>query len=309
MLSEIATYIFISKISYEKYKNNKTDAPAVYITISFLSSALILALYALTGDFIRSILVLDYATETIEQSIQDAVFATSLCVRLGIIPFHNWLFIIIEKIRWNSILILSTIQKIIPIWGIIIIRNWQTIFLALILSRIIILFLPLKSKNIYFFLATSAIINNMWIIIRCLSTIISTIFYTIIYFIITFNLIEIIKKFNLKTFNKFLEKNTIILIFSLIGIPPLLGFFSKMYIILSVNIINLIRNNNFMLILSLLVISTSLVSYIYIKSFLPLFIEINNRNLIIKNKTIKLNAIIIINLLTPLILVIIEIIY
>lgn len=309
VLSEITTYLFVSKISYEKFKNRKTDAPVVYIIMRFLSSAIILLLYSSTRNFLRTILSIDYSENFISQSIQSTIFTSALCIKLGIIPFHRWLYIILEKMRWNRILILSTIQKIIPIWGIIIIRRIQTIFIALIISSIIILFLPLKSFNIYFFLATSTIINNIWIVLRCLRSIITTTIYSLIYFLLTFNLIEIIKKFNLKTFNKFAGKSRLISIFSLIGIPPLLGFFSKIYVIISTNIINLNFSNNLILILIFIVISTTLVSFIYLKSFLPLLTEISSSNLIIKNKTIKLNEIIIINFLSPLILIIVEIIF
>lgn len=309
VLSEITTYLFVSKISYEKFKNRKTDAPVVYIIMRFLSSAIILLLYSSTRNFLRTILSIDYSENFISQSIQSTIFTSALCIKLGIIPFHRWLYIILEKMRWNRILILSTIQKIIPIWGIIIIRRIQTIFIALIISSIIILFLPLKSFNIYFFLATSTIINNIWIVLRCLRSIITTTIYSLIYFLLTFNLIEIIKKFNLKTFNKFAGKSRLISIFSLIGIPPLLGFFSKIYVIISTNMINLNFSNNLILILIFIVISTTLVSFIYLKSFLPLLTEISSSNLIIKNKTIKLNEIIIINFLSPLILIIVEIIF
>lgn len=229
-------------------------------------------------------------------------------IKIGVIPLHGWIFSIIENIRWNTILVLSTIQKIIPVWILCFLINFNTIIFFIIVSSFIIIFLPLKVKRAYFFISTSSIINRLWIILSAIARIIATIFYTTIYFLVTTFIIYLIKKNNRKIINHYnINILTLINIFSLIGIPPFLGFISKINSILRISYTKDIINTLRYFSLIVLILSTSLVSFMYLKIFIVPLLNSNNKNLFYFSKNKNNIKIILINFFLPRIVILLEI--
>lgn len=186
-------------------------------------------------------------------------------LKLGVAPFHIWFISILKTRSLFILIILSTIQKIIPLVVlsnisirfdlIYIIIFINTIFLLIILSRII---------NLNKILAVSSINNIIWILFRIIFSLKLIFIFIIIYL---FLLIGVFILYNLYNLNIFLQINRInyfdkliitIIFISLGGIPPLLGFLIK-YVILKFIIIY--EKIFFLLII---IFSSLLVLYIYL---------------------------------------------
>ena len=279
---EVTTYIFLS-ISIDQIETkNKFEFLLTYFLVRFISSAIFLISIFIQSE--NSINMLSRSIrETELNSIQFILLTIAFILKIGSIPFHTWVFSVIENIKWKTIIILSTIQKIIPIWALTFFRNNSTLVLVVLLRIVIIIFIPLKTKRVYYFTAASATNNVIWIFLSVIASPFTVIIYSSIYFILTINIIYNFKKNNIKILNQnFYSVAIIISIFSIIGIPPLLGFIPKLNTIISI----IVSRGIILFILIFIVISNSITTIIYIKPIitsltLPIK-RIRNKNISIK---------------------------
>ena len=186
-------------------------------------------------------------------------------MKLGVTPFHIWFISILKTRSLFILIILSTIQKIIPL---IILSNLSIKFeiLYIIIFFNILTFLIILSRiiNINKILAVSSMINIIWILFRIIFSLKLIFLFIIIYLFLLIGIYIIYNIYNLNIFLQinrinYFDKIIIIMIFiSLGGIPPLLGFLRK-YIILKF----LIFYENFFFLL-VVIFSSLLILYIYI---------------------------------------------
>jgi NADH-ubiquinone oxidoreductase chain 2 len=203
----------------------------------------------------------------------DILIILPLLIKLRLIPFHLWLPSIIEGLEWISCFIILTWQKISPI----IIINYLNINKTLIIIIILVSInsiLGFNQNSIRKIIALSSINNSSWILFAILINENIWIYYFLIYSILNFLIINIFKKYNINYINQlkffnlnfFFKLNLLILIFSIIGLPPIIGFFIKWILIKT-----LIYNKIF-LILIILINLTILNIFFYIKiTFFILF--------------------------------------
>nr|BCG67079.1 NADH dehydrogenase subunit 2 [Amblyomma testudinarium]BCG67352.1 NADH dehydrogenase subunit 2 [Amblyomma testudinarium]BCG67365.1 NADH dehydrogenase subunit 2 [Amblyomma testudinarium]BCG67378.1 NADH dehydrogenase subunit 2 [Amblyomma testudinarium] len=204
----------------------------------------------------------------------------SLMIKLAIIPFHFWLTHLSEMIDFKSLFLILTIQKFIPLF-----------ILSLFFMKIIILFALISSifgsifvinlKSFKKILIFSSISHQGWMISLILVKSNFWISYLIIYSFLIYKITYLLNKnkFNFTNsmfFNKkmFLEKiSFFMLMLSLGGMPPFLGFIAKM-----ISIIIIMNNNN--IIILILIISSIINIFIYLRMMSPiLFINsINFKN-------------------------------
>ena len=162
----------------------------------------------------------------------------SILIKLGVSPFHTWFISILKSCSLYILILLSTVQKIIPL---IILNNIYIninllyfcifitiIFLLIILSRVI---------NLNKLLALSSLGNILWLLSRNLLSIKLILTFIIIYLYILVGIYIFYNKFYYRLFIQvnrmsFFDKVIIVLLFmSLGGIPPLLGFLRKFLIL------------------------------------------------------------------------------
>nr|YP_009400052.1 NADH dehydrogenase subunit 2 [Nurudea shiraii]ARW70209.1 NADH dehydrogenase subunit 2 [Nurudea shiraii] len=189
-----------------------------------------------------------------------------LLMKLSLMPFHLWLPSMIEGLNWMSCFLLMTWQKITP----------MIMISYLNLNKLFILFIVMISLNNLFgmnqnslrkILAMSSINNSSWMLIMILINEILWIHYFMIYSILNMmimyilwiykiNYINQLKFFN---FNFFLKMNMLMLILSIMGLPPMLGFMMKWMLI------KMLIYNKMIIILMLLISLTILNLYFYLK--------------------------------------------
>lgn len=223
----------------------------------------------------------------------------SILLKLGRAPFHYWIPLIIEGLNWIRIFLLLTWQKINPL--IILYYNYFFNFLILfiIISLILGSISGLNFSSLKKIISFSSINQISWIILRLINNKIFKI-YLIFYFLLIWIIIKSIIFFNLKYLNQIYNlnlKNKFIKLFifinflSLGGLPPFLGFYPKILVIL--------KTNN--LIITLIIVIFTIISlFIYLRiifSFLILnSIKINIINIKLNlKKTTNLIKLIILN--------------
>jgi NADH-quinone oxidoreductase subunit N len=210
--------------------------------------------------------------------------------KIGLIPFHFWMLEIYEGVLDNNTLFFLLFPKI--IFFIFFIKNifvfvetinsyWKfigilNVFLTSIYIAIILIKKnKLKSSIIYISLLSSGFLY-LDLVTLSIESILSVYFYLIIYcihillfFFIKQNIAILNKKehtFNIYLLNRlyttqpFIAISLLIIFFSLLGIPPFIGFFSKLYLLYGI----FIQNNYYILFLILVSSFISAFFYLYI---------------------------------------------
>nr|QNG56314.1 NADH dehydrogenase subunit 2 [Palaestes scutellaris] len=208
---------------------------------------------------------------------------SSLLTKMGAAPFHFWFPEVMEGISWMNCLIILTWQKIAPMIILMYNINLIKFFSSIILiSAIIGSIMGLNQISLRKIFAFSSISHIGWMIASMMYNQSIWFIYFISYSFINLNLIVIfmmINIFYLKQLFNSLNKNKLIKFFfmlnffSIMGMPPFLGFLPKW---LTIN--NLIYNN--LIFLSLFLILFTLISlYFYLRITFSTLILNNSENL------------------------------
>nr|YP_010350292.1 NADH dehydrogenase subunit 2 [Pyemotes zhonghuajia]UOK09676.1 NADH dehydrogenase subunit 2 [Pyemotes zhonghuajia] len=273
---ELNTFSFIYILFNNKFNYNSSSSAIIYFIMSFFSTFLILLNF------------LNYSNIMLMES--NFMFNIGLLIKLGVAPFHFWIIQMAKNCSMFQFSILMTIQKIIPISFLMSLLQLKIIFPLTIIS-LIFLYDLLNSNSIKSIVISSSIVNNNWMIMLCACNyqILLTYFYT--YSFIIFQFMYFCMKLNMKNLNNMKKKiNLSMLIFSLIGIPPFLGFYIKLISVF--HFINLFSTILIMLIL----IMSIIISYMYLKMiFIPSMMNWNSNF----NMNLK---ILFINLILPMLL-------
>nr|UXX50250.1 NADH dehydrogenase subunit 2 [Haemaphysalis japonica] len=214
----------------------------------------------------------------------------SILIKLAMIPFHFWLISISEMLDYNSLLIILTIQKIIPLFILFSMKTEISLFisiLSLVLSSVMIFNFKMLKKILIF----SSISHLSWMII--LMTISSNfwISYMIIYFLMINSIVNFLKKNKITTISEMTsnkisinEKISIIIsIMSLGGMPPFVGFVIKFIAIMLII--------KYSIIVMMILIMSSLINiYIYIRMITPALLTFNKTEFNFNFFEIKINS-------------------
>lgn len=211
----------------------------------------------------------------------------SLLIKLRLMPFHLWLPSIIEGLNWISCLLIITWQKITPLIIISYLNVNKNIIFLIILISINSIF-GLNQNSIRKILAISSINNTTWILFAILINENLWINYFLIYSLLNFLIIKILNNYNINYINQiklfnlnfFFKLNILILIFSIIGLPPIIGFLIKWILIKT-----LIYNNIYIIIIILIILTIlNLLFYIKITYFILFNFNLFNKWYLIYKK-------------------------
>lgn len=204
----------------------------------------------------------------LRENFSSLFILSGLALKLGSAPFHFWVPSVINSLNWSNALILSRLQKVAPLMFILYLISSEVSYFLVFMSSIGVLIGGLGGLNQRQFRALigySSIGHIGWVIrVRIIS-----IYFSLYYFLVYLFRILVVFLFFIKiNINrlKYLYLNFksldrikflfFISLFSLGGLPPLIGFFPK---ILALNF--LILNN--VVFLSILIILGSVISLSY----------------------------------------------
>jgi NADH-quinone oxidoreductase subunit N len=290
-----------------------TEAGIKYFILGGISSCILLfgisIYYGSTGNLYFSINFENNYELLDDLSFQlGLVFIlVALLFKLGIVPFHSWVADVYEGTSISSTAFFSIVPKISIIivlcrltHGIcsIDLYFWQVIFVLFgAVSIIIGTFLTLAQRKIKRLLAFSSITHSGYLILAlsCMNFegYYSLLIYTVVYTVMNIAMFSIIISLrnastgkhithisdlnNLFKVNPLLAILLSILLFSMAGIPPFAGFFSKLYIFIS------ILGSNYYFV-SIIIISCSVISCVYyIRVIKVIYFESISTQVLFKN--------------------------
>lgn len=302
-LQSLSLYILAS---FNYFRNYSAEAGIKYFILGAISSGLILfgisLIYGITGILnfsdlfeLGHFISLD-TSYTGNLTIALVLLVSGLFFKLGAVPFHLWLPDVYEGAPIITTAFFAVVPKIMIVGFLTklffffnILPNFYMIFyFSGILSIIVGSLGALYQEKLKRIIAYSAI-NHIGFVLLGLSSgtfngFFSSFLYLFIYSLISLNLFiimfslknsngTIMNKLNnliyLKKSNPTLAFSFAILLFSLAGIPPLMGFFNKLFILLSLSLTN---NLYFLLII---VVFSSISSFYYIRMIKMLLFDFN----------------------------------
>nr|QKV48758.1 NADH dehydrogenase subunit 2 [Parathailocyba orla] len=212
------------------------------------------------------------------------MLTTSLMMKTGMAPFHNWVLTVIEGLQPTTMFIMLTINKIAPLT--LMSYLIENITLAICITLLAGSIMGMNQNSIKKLIGYSSIFN-MGLIIIVIKSNLMWMFYLIIYSTILFMLILNIKENKMTFINQsmFMESLTKkmflwINLLSMGGMPPLMGFSIKY---MTLNQLILMKCT---LLASILVVSSLLVMFFYLRIT---FTSIMNNSIMKKTMIKKLN--------------------
>ena len=213
----------------------------------------------------------------------------AMFIKLGVAPFHTWFISVLKTCSFYILILLSTVQKVIPLLILNnIFLNIRLFYFCIVITIMFLLIILPRVTNLNKLLALSSLGNILWLISSNILSLKLVRIFIFIYIYLLLGIFIFYNNFYYNTFIQvnrmnFLEKISIVLLFmSLGGIPPLLGFLRKFFIL---KIIIFYEN----IILFLLIIFSSLILlYHYISRiyFFLTFIPLLKFNFNVKNISI-----------------------
>lgn len=260
---ETASLPLAALIAFDKYRHHSAEAGAKYIFNAIFSSAIMIFgisfIYGACGTLYFSD-VFQNITSTPLTIMAMIFFLSGLFFKISLVPFHLWAPDAYEGAPTNVTLYLSTISKGAAVFALILILYkvfpamagiWRPAISILILLTITIgnLF-AMRQTNMKRFLAFSSISQAGYIMLGVFTGtslgMASTIFYIFVYVFSNLAAFGVISSIENKTgkvdmtdykglyfTNPKLALVMMIAMFSLGGIPPTAGFFSKLFVFIA----------------------------------------------------------------------------
>jgi NADH-quinone oxidoreductase subunit N len=294
---EIASLPMAALIAFEKYKHNSAEAGAKYIFTAAFSSSIMLfgisLLYGSVGTLYFTDMI-GLLTQPTALTIMAMIFTLSgLFFKISLVPFHFWTADAYEGAPTNVTGYLSTISKGAAVFALMsilyrvfgnFVTEWQAVLWWLVLISITIgnLF-AMRQTNMKRFLAFSSISQAGYIVLAVMAGttlgMTSVVYYVLVYIVsnlAVFGVAGIIDsrtgKTNILDYNNLYQTNPklalvmMIAMFSLGGIPPTAGFFSKFFVFTAA------AQEGFYLLLLLALINTVISLYYYLLVVKAMFI-------------------------------------
>nr|AML25601.1 NADH dehydrogenase subunit 2 [Staphylinidae sp. BMNH 1274668] len=207
----------------------------------------------------------------------------ALLMKLGSAPTHFWFPEVMEGQSWFMCFMLLTIQKITPFMILSYNLNSTLFFMIIItLNMIISMMMGLNQISMRKIMTFSSINHIGWMMSSIMMNKNVWMIYMTIYILMTLNLIYILNNMKIFYFNQFFtiklnfnNKLMIILVFfSMMGLPPFIGFFPKWLVIQL-----LMLNSNF-IIISIMIMLTLFTMFYYLRIMITtlMFMSYNNTN-------------------------------
>nr|APT41503.1 NADH dehydrogenase subunit 2 [Nyssomyia flaviscutellata] len=240
---------------------------------------------------------------------------TALLIKMGAAPFHFWFPSVINCLSWFNSWVLMTIQKIAPFILIFYSFNIFINFISLVLCLFFGAIGGLNQTSLRKIMAYSSINHISWMLCSMYFSKSLWLNYFLFYIFLTTSIIKMFYFFNIFFINQIylyfnnnlmMKFSLFILLLSLGGLPPFIGFFPKWLVI------QYLLFNQFYFIILIMVILTLFTLYFYLQITYSAFMmdTWNFKWNFLKNKLMKFNYMfLILNFISIFSLILISIFY
>ena len=258
---ELASVPMACLVALDKYRHNSAEAGAKYILSALFASGLMLYgisfFYGTTGTLYFDDMAAGINGSPL-QIMAMVFFFTGLGFKISLVPFHLWTADTYEGAPTAVTSYLSVVSKAAAAFALMVVlikvfgpmtEYWQTLlYIVIILSITVANLFAIRQKNMKRFLAFSSISQAGYIMLAIISGtpygMTSLIFYVLVYMVANmaaFGVISAVEqnsdgKVGMDDYNGLYRTNPklavimMLALFSLAGIPPFAGFFSKFFI-------------------------------------------------------------------------------
>ena len=261
---ELASLPLACLVAFDKYSHNSAEAGIKYILTSMFSSAMMLYgvsfLYGTTGTLYFADMS-NLLLGTPMQIFALVLFFTGMGFKISLVPFHMWTADSYQGAPTSVTAYLSVISKGAAVFTLFIVlvkvfgsmmEQWQTIIYITSLASITVAnLMALKQSILKRFMAFSSISQAGYIMLAVIGGnaggMTAMVFYIIVYIVANMAVFAIIEAIEWQTgdtvkretcnglykSNPKLALIMTLALFSLAGIPPFAGFFSKFFVFMS----------------------------------------------------------------------------
>lgn len=294
---EMASIPMATLAAFDKYKQKSAEAGAKFILSSAFASGLSLYGISLIYGTVGTLYFEDIPAGIDGSPIQIMAFvffATGLFFKISLVPFHLWTADVYEGAPTPVTSYLSVISKgaaafvfmtlLVKVFANLLVE-WQTILYGIIIATITIANLfAIRQQNLKRFMAFSSISQAGYIMLGVISGtaegMTSLVYYILVYMVsnlAVFGVISIVEhrtgRITLNEYNGLYQTNPrlslvmMFALFSLAGIPPFAGFFSKFFIFYAA------AHQGFYVLVFIALINTIISLYYYLLVIKAMFIN------------------------------------
>ena len=294
---ETASIPMAALVAFDKYRHHSAEAGAKYILTALFSSGLLLYGLSLIYGTVGTLYFADIPARLTGDPLQIMAFVfffSGMGFKISLVPFHLWTADVYEGAPSTVTAYLSVISKgsaAFVLMAILIkvfapmVEQWQEVLYWVIIASITIANLfALRQQNLKRLMAFSSISQAGYIMLGVISGsaqgMTSLVYYVLIYRfanLTVFTVITIVAlragKFTLEDYNGLYTTNPklaflmTLALFSLAGIPPFAGFFSKFFIFAAA------FEGGFHLLVFIALINTIISLYYYLKIVKAMYIN------------------------------------
>ena len=294
---ETASIPMAALVAFDKYRHHSAEAGAKYSLTALFSSGLLLYGLSLIYGTVGTLYFADIPARLTGDPLQIMAFVfffSGMGFKISLVPFHLWTADVYEGAPSTVTAYLSVISKgsaAFVLMAILIkvfapmVEQWQEVLYWVIIASITIANLfALRQQNLKRLMAFSSISQAGYIMLGVISGsaqgMTSLVYYVLIYMfanLAVFTVITIVAlragKFTLEDYNGLYTTNPklaflmTLALFSLAGIPPFAGFFSKFFIFAAA------FEGGFHLLVFIALINTIISLYYYLKIVKAMYIN------------------------------------
>ena len=294
---ETASIPMAALVAFDKYRHHSAEAGAKYILTALFSSGLLLYGISLIYGTVGTLYFADVPAHLDGSPLQIMAFVfffSGMGFKISLVPFHLWTADVYEGAPSTVTAYLSVISKGAAAFVLMTIlykvfapmaAQWQEVLYWVIIASITLANLfALRQENLKRLMAFSSISQAGYIMLGIISGtslgMTSLVYYVLIYLfanLAVFTVITIVAlradKFTLEDYNGLYTTNPklaflmTLALFSLAGIPPFAGFFSKFFIFAAA------FEGGFHLLVFIALINTIISLYYYLKIVKAMYIN------------------------------------
>ena len=297
---ELATIPMAALIAYNLKEAKSFEAGAKFILLAALSSGIMLfgisLIYGTSGSIYYAD-ILGNMQMNMLQIVALTFFLSGLAFKISLVPFHFWTADVYEGAPTNVAAYLSVISKGAFIFVLITLlftvfkemfNAWEVMLYVMAVSTMTLgnLF-ALRQLNLQRFLAFSSIAQAGFILLGVISAShygMSTVVYFVLVYVFSnlgaFGVVAIVYnasgKININDYSGFYQTNPklslvmLVSLFSLAGIPPIAGFFSKFFLFAAA------AEQGYYWLVIIAVLNTIISLYYYLRVVKAMFLERND---------------------------------